>query len=83
VQGTRLFGLSNALLVRNRYLRDGVGDFDANTTAFSVTNRSQYSGYNIVIDLGYKVTDKNYVRTIEQRYNTQAAVIYFTIFAGY
>ena len=83
VQGTRLFGLTNALLVRNRFLRDGVGDFDANTTAFSLTNRSQYSGYNIVIDFGYKVTDKNYTHLAEQKYNTQSAVIYFTIFAGY
>jgi hypothetical protein len=82
-QGTRLFGLTNVFLMRTRYLRDGALDSDQNTTAVSLTNRSQYSGYNIVIDFGYKVTDKNYIRPIDQQNNSQSAVIYFTIFAGY
>ncbi|KAB2923656.1 MAG: hypothetical protein F9K22_08310 [Bacteroidetes bacterium] len=83
IQGTKLFGLSDALMVKNRYLRDGVGDFNASTTAVSVTNRTQYSGYNIVIDFGYKVTNYEYQRIEEMKNNTQFSVIYFTIFAGY
>lgn len=83
VQGTKLFGLTDAFVVKNRFLKDGVGDFNASTTAISLTNRTQYSGYNIVIDFGYKVTNYEFVRTIEQKNNSQFSLIYFTIFAGY
>jgi hypothetical protein len=83
VQGTKLFGLSEFLMVKNRFLRDGVGDFNSSTTALSITNRTQYSGYNIVIDFGYKVTNFEYQRFDQRRNNTQFSLIYFTIFAGY
>ncbi len=83
VQGTKLFGMSEFLMVKNRFLRDGVGDFNSSTTAISVTNRTQYSGYNIVIDFGYKVTSFEFQRFDERKNNTQFSLIYFTIFAGY
>ena len=83
MQGTKLFGMSEFLMVKNRFLRDGVGDFNSSTTAISVTNRTQYSGYNIVIDFGYKVTSFEFQRFDERKNNTQFSLIYFTIFAGY
>jgi hypothetical protein len=83
VQGTALFGLTDAFLVKNRFLRDGVGDVNASTTAISMTNKAQYSGYNIVIDFGYKITNYDYQRPVEKINNTQFSLIYFTIFAGY
>jgi hypothetical protein len=87
VQGTSLFGLTDAFLLKTRFLRDGVGDFNASTTAVSITNKTQYSGYNIVIDFGYKVTNTEYLNFIPSssmtQSNTQFSLIYFTIFAGY
>lgn len=83
IQGTKLFGITEAFMVKNRFLRDGVGDFNSSTTAVSLTNRTQYSGYNIVIDFGYKVTNFEYLRFDQRKNNTQFSIIYFTIFAGY
>lgn len=83
VQGTKLFGLLDAFVVKNRFLRDGIGDFNSSTWALSITNRTQYSGYNIVVDFGYKETKFEFLRFEEQKNNTQFSLIYFTIFAGF
>jgi hypothetical protein len=83
VQGTRLFGLTDAFLVKQRNLQSGYDDFNSSTSAVSLTNRSQYSGYNIVIDFGYKITNQEYLRYELREFNSQLSVIYFTIFAGY
>jgi hypothetical protein len=84
VQGTNLGVMEDALVVKNRNLRDGIGDNNATTTAISVTNKSQYSGYNIVVDFGYKVTKSFYPNEIDPLKQTnQYSLIYFSIFAGY
>lgn len=76
-------GSSDFLLLRSRNLRDGTGDNNSSTTAISLTNKTQYSGYNIVIDFGFKLTTIDYVRDIEKRYNMQNSLLFFSIFAGY
>ena len=83
VQGTSLFGLTDAFLVKQRNLQSGIDDFNSSTSAVSLTNRSQYSGYNIVIDFGYKITNQEFQRYELKEFNSQFSVIYFTIFAGY
>ncbi len=86
VQGTTLFGLTDGLLYKERNLRSGIGDLNASTTAFSLTNRSQYSGYNIVIDFGLHLTTTHYLNIpASKTFNpiVKSSLIYFSIFAGY
>ncbi|MBI2430162.1 MAG: hypothetical protein HYV29_15450 [Ignavibacteriales bacterium] len=83
VQGTSLFGLTDAFLLKQRNLQNGYSDYNSSTSAVSITNRTQYSGYNIVIDFGYKITDQEFLRPELKEFNSQFSVIYFTIFAGY
>ncbi|MCX6138930.1 MAG: hypothetical protein NTV54_15740 [Ignavibacteriales bacterium] len=84
LQGVNLGFMEDAFMVKNRNLRDGTGDNNATTTAVSVTNKSQYSGYNIVVDFGYKITKSTYPNEIDPLKKTnQYSLIYFSIFAGY
>ncbi len=83
VQGTKFFGLTDAFLLKNRNLQSGFEDFNSSTNAVSLTNKTQYSGYNIVIDFGFKLTNIEYQRFEDRLKNTQFSLIYFTIFAGY
>lgn len=76
-------GTSEFLLLRSRNLRDGSGDYNSTTTAISLTNKTQYSGYNIVIDFGYKLTTIDFVRDVDRVYNAQSSLLFFSIFAGY
>lgn len=86
VQGTTFFGLTDGLLYKERNLRDGIGDLNSSTTAFSLTNRSQYSGYNIVIDFGINLTTTHYLNIpATNTFNPiiKSSLLYFSIFAGY
>ncbi len=86
VQGTTLFGLTDGLLYKERDLRSDINDYNAHTTAFSITNKSQYSGYNIVIDFGLNLTTKHFINRLETTtFNPiiKSSLIYFSIFAGY
>ncbi|NUN70224.1 MAG: hypothetical protein HUU02_10985 [Bacteroidetes bacterium] len=86
VQGTELFGLTDGLLYKSRDLRTGLTDYNASTTAASLTNKSQYSGYNIVIDFGVNFTTTHYLNLPETpTFNPliKSSLIYFSIFAGY
>ncbi|MBW7888731.1 MAG: hypothetical protein H3C35_10310 [Bacteroidetes bacterium] len=86
VQGTTLFGLTDGLLYKERDLRTGLTDYNSNTTAISLTNKTQYSGYNIVIDFGVNFTNKHYLNIPQTpTFNPviNSSLIYFSIFAGY
>lgn len=86
VQGTSLFGLTDGLLYKQRDLRTGYSDFNASTTAASLTNKSQYSGYNIVVDFGINLTTTHYLNIPETAsFNPiiKSSLLYFSIFAGY
>ena len=86
VQGTRLFGLTDGLLYKERDLRTGLADVNAHTTAVSLTNKSQYGGYNIVIDFGVNYTTRHYLNIpATPTFNPiiKSSLIYFSIFAGY
>lgn len=86
VQGTALFGLTDAFLYKERDLRTGLLDKNASTTALSLTNKSQYSGYNIVIDFGVNVTTTHWLNIpASASFNPiiKSSLLYFSIFAGY
>lgn len=82
VQGSTLFNSSKFLTYRIRNLKDHEDDQNRSTVAFSISNRSQFQGYNIVFDFGYKNTNIDYLRPIDRSKGTQESTIFFTIFAG-
>ncbi|MBI2417182.1 MAG: hypothetical protein HYV28_04645 [Ignavibacteriales bacterium] len=82
VQGSTLFGTSKFFTYRFRNMKDHVGDLDRSTMAISISNKSQFQGYNIVLDFGYKNTVNDYIRPVDRAAGTQESTLFFTIFAG-
>jgi len=56
--GCRLFrfGLTDAFEYRYRDFQDDLNDNHAKTVAVAVSNRSQYAGYNLVVNFGFKIS---------------------------
>jgi hypothetical protein len=59
---------------------------DENRTTFAVTlsNKSAYGGYNVVIDMGYKLTTREFPRQPDPRLREKKeSLIFVTIYAGF
>jgi hypothetical protein len=83
VQGFTLFGLSDFFLYRIRNFKDNVDSQNRSTIAFSVSNTSQYAGYNIVIDFGFKNTSISFLRPEDQTKGSQESTLFFNVYAGF
>lgn len=83
VQGFSLFGLTDLFMYKIRNYKDNVGSQDRSTLAFSISNRTAYGGYNIVLDLGFKFTNINFVRPEDRRFGNQETVLFFSVYAGF
>jgi len=81
LQGFKLFG--NAFMYRIRNFKDNIDSQDRSTVAVSLSNRTQFSGYNVVFDFGYKFTKIDFLREEDSKKGTQESTIFFTIFAGF
>lgn len=82
-QGFSLFGLTDLFKYKIRNLKDNVESQNRTTFAFSVSNRTQFGGYNVVFDFGYKHTNIDFLREIDKKLGSQESTIFFTIFAGF
>ncbi|MCX8009869.1 MAG: hypothetical protein N3A61_01850, partial [Ignavibacteria bacterium] len=71
------------LAYRIRNLKDDFESEDRRTFAVSLSNKSQYAGYNIVIDFGYKYTTRDYKRVEDQIKGREEAVLYFSLYTGF
>ncbi len=83
VQGFSLFGLTDLFMYKIRNYADNVDSQDRSTIAFSVSNKTQYGGYNIVMDFGIKNTSINYVRPQDRVKGTEESTIFFSVYAGF
>ncbi len=81
LQGFSLFGNTFKYKIRN-YM-DGVESQDRSIIAMSLSNKSQYAGYSVVFDFGFKHTDINYLREIDKSKGTQETSLFFSIYAGF
>ncbi len=83
VQGFSLFGLSDFFLYKIRNFKDNVDSQNRSTTAFSISNRTQFAGYNVVIDFGYKFTTIDFLRPEDRLRGSEESALFFTVFAGF
>jgi len=83
IQGFTVFGLTDFFLHRLRNFKDQVDDQNRSTIAFSISNKSQYAGYNIVIDFGFKNTSIDFLREEDKSKGNAESTLFFSIFAGF
>jgi len=81
LQGFSLFGDFFKYKIRN--YKDGVESQDRAIIAFSISNKTQYAGYNVVFDFGYKYTDINYLRDLDKSKGNQESSLFFSVYAGF
>ncbi|NCS87209.1 MAG: hypothetical protein GW789_00505, partial [Ignavibacteria bacterium] len=66
-----------------RNYRDNTDSQDRSTIAFSISNKTQYGGYNVVMDFGFKHTNINFIRPQDASKGTEESVLFFSIYAGF
>lgn len=83
LQGFSAFGLTDAFEYRYRDFGDDLNDNHARTVAVAVSNRSQYAGYNLVVNFGFKVKSTEYERLLDQAKSGQETQLFFSLYAGF
>ncbi len=83
VQGFSFFRLTNLFMYKIRNYRDNIDSQDRSTIAFSISNKTQYGGYNVVMDFGFKHTNINFIRPQDASKGTEESVLFFSIYAGF
>jgi hypothetical protein len=83
LQGFSLFGLTDAFEYQYRDFKNDEFDNSANTILFAIANRSQYAGYNLVVNFGFKLKDIEYQREIDKVYSGKQTQLFFSLFAGF
>lgn len=82
LQGFSVFGLTDIFLYKVRNFKDNFESQNKSTTAFSISNKTQFQGYNVVLDFGYKFTTIDFLRPEDRAKGAQESLLFFTIFAG-
>ncbi|MBU2584003.1 MAG: hypothetical protein KKH32_01595, partial [Bacteroidetes bacterium] len=83
MQGITFLKGFEAFAYRIRNLKDDFETENRRTVAFSFSNKSQYAGYNIVIDFGYKFTTRDFKRIEDRVKGKEESTLYFSIFTGF
>ncbi|HOJ18961.1 MAG: hypothetical protein GX452_07005 [Ignavibacteriales bacterium] len=81
LQGMSFFG--DLLKYKIRNLKDNYGSQDRTTFAASISNKSQFAGYQVVFDFGYTHTSIDYLREADKTLGTEQSMLFFTIYAGF
>jgi hypothetical protein len=83
-QGLTIPGVGEGLAYQIRNLRLPMYDEERRTSAVTITNRSSYGGYNVVIDLGYKFTSREFPRLRDPKLrHRNESLIFVTVYAGF
>lgn len=84
LQGFSIPGTGNTFNYQIKDLRYPERDENRTTFAVSLANKSAYGGYNVVIDMGYKLTSREFPRQLDLRYRERReSLIYLSIYAGF
>lgn len=83
LQGFSLFKLTDLFMYKIRNYKDNIDSQNRSTIAFSVSNRTQFSGYNVVMDFGLKHTNIDFIRPEDKYKGAEESTIFFSIFAGF
>ena len=83
LQGFSAFGTTDAFEYRYHDFRDDLNDNHARTVAVAMSNRSQYAGYNLVVNFGFKIKSTEYERALDQLKSGQETQLFFSLYAGF
>jgi hypothetical protein len=84
LQGFSIPGTGNSFNYQIKYLNHPESDENRSTFAISVANKTAYGGYNVVIDMGYKLTSREFPRQVDQTTRERKeSLIYLSIYAGF
>jgi hypothetical protein len=83
VQGFSSFGLTDFLRYKVFNFGDESYSHERATTAVSISNKSQYAGYNIVLDFGIKYTTIDFMRAESKDRGFEESTIFFSVYAGF
>ena len=84
LQGFTIPGTGNSFNYQIKDLRYPERDENRSTVAVSIANKTAYGGYNVVIDMGYKLTSREFPRQLDPRNRERReSLIYLSIFAGF
>lgn len=83
-QGFNIPGTNNSFAYQINDLRFPERDELRTTFAITLSNKSAYGGYNVVIDLGYKLTSREFPRQPDPLLREKKeSLIFVTIYAGF
>jgi hypothetical protein len=84
LQGFTIPGTGNTFNYQIKNLRYPDRDENRSTIAISVVNKTAYGGYNAVIDMGYKLTSREFPRQLDDlTRQRKESLIYLAIYAGF
>jgi hypothetical protein len=77
-------GLGDAFIYQIKNIRLPIYDENRRTIAVTLTNKSSYGGYNVVIDMGYKFTSRDFPRYPYRQYrHLDESLLFVTVYAGF
>jgi len=83
-QGFQLPGTGNSFNYQIKDLKYPERDENRTTFAVTLSNKSAYGGYNVVIDMGYKLTSREFPRQPDERLREKKeSLMFVTIYAGF
>jgi len=84
LQGFSIPGTGNSFNYQIKDLKSPERDENRTTFAITLSNKSPYGGYNVVIDMGYKLTSREFPRQPDPRFREKKeSLIFVTIYAGF
>lgn len=83
-QGFKLPGTGSTFSYQINNLKFPDRDELRSTFAITLSNRTDYAGYKVVVDMGYKLTTREFPRALDPRFRTRTeSIIFVTLFAGF
>jgi hypothetical protein len=84
LQGANLPSAGGSFSYQIKDLQSPELDENRSTFAISLVNKTAYQGYNVVIDMGYKLTNRQFPRQLDPLLKERnESLIYVTLYAGF
>lgn len=83
-QGFKLPGSGTSLTYQISNLKSPELDENRTTFAITLSNRTDYAGYKVVLDMGYKLTSREFPRNVDPRFRERTeSLVFVTLYAGF
>lgn len=83
-QGIKIPGTGSSFAYQINNLKSPELDENRSTFAITLSNRTDYAGYKVVLDLGYKLTSREFPRIADPRFRDRTeSLVFVTLYAGF